>query len=85
MIKKVETKKNDYTLVSFDNSELSELEKEFARHMWNKGWNDFMKILPNITPDNLLTEFKEFPYNREYTEGKKPLVAYYSDGLDIFR
>lgn len=63
--------------------ELSIEELELAQYFWHKGWNSFMKILPNITPDELLVD-SDFPYNREYTEDKEPLVRYYSRGLDEF-
>jgi len=72
-------------LTGYYMEDLTEEELELAKYFWIKGWNAFMAILPNITPDELLTDDNEFPYNREYTDSKEPLVRYFSKGLDNFR
>lgn len=83
MITKISNKLNFVNYISYDLENLSPEEKELAMYMWAKGWNAFMTILPNITPDELLIDGK-FPYNREYTEDKEPLVRYFTKGINSF-
>jgi len=59
MIEKKITKKDAINWVSYDEDKLSEKEVEFACYHWKKGWNAFMKILPNILKDEVLLSFEE--------------------------
>ena len=83
MLTKIVTDQDGWKSISYDLSTLTDEEVDFAKAMWIKGWNSFMEILPNITPNDLLVDEK-FPYNREYTEDKEPLVRYFTKGLDNF-
>lgn len=83
MILKIIKHDNGINNISYDLSKLTNEELDFAKSMWQMGWNNFMSILPNITPDPLLVDGK-FPYNRDYNDGKQPLVSYFSAGLRKF-
>lgn len=44
---------------SFDNSELSKEEIDFARYHFQKGWNSLLKVLPNVLKEEVLLSFEE--------------------------
>lgn len=69
-----------YNTFNFNGSELTDDELLFAQSVWSEGFQYFIKILPNLTPDYLLTESKCFPYNTEYSDDKKSIAQYFLEG-----
>lgn len=84
MIEKIIENREGINYINYDLTKLTPEELDFAKAMWQKGWNNFMEILPNITDDEVLLEDGTFPYNRKYDMEKQPLVTYFANGLRNF-